>query len=326
MKNFTLLFLLLLVGFIYSCGDQKKVEQPTADTTKKTTETTASTQAFLLRQPHPYDPDSIKKISGEYQQLTKYEVPKNLKPHGFWLKFEGPTWENDLIGYRFYLDTRNRYDIFGKQTTDLVLDTVNLDYHKIHPWGSDILKVGNTLGMGSPAILYNDSLYAFEQYDAKRTEIVQSGGETSTIRTYFDGLKIGEEVLDIMVELSIQAGFYQTNSTIKILKSTNPNLVFATGIVAHEPDHQTGALNGHRWLATFGNQSYHEEKLGMAVFAHDKYQPRVLPQPKMGSHVLTLQSVDGQVEYALLATWERSRDQPQSIADFEAIVAKEINN
>ena len=35
---------------------------------------------------------------------------------------EGSAWENDLVGFRNYMDQRNGMDIFGKTTPDMVLD------------------------------------------------------------------------------------------------------------------------------------------------------------------------------------------------------------
>ncbi|MEO1449225.1 MAG: DUF4861 family protein, partial [Bacteroidota bacterium] len=77
-------------------------------------------------------------------------------------QFEGVGWENDKVAFRNYLDLRNGIDIFGKTTTDMVLDEVGLDndenYHHFQEWGMDVLKVGSSLGAGSIGIWYQDSL------------------------------------------------------------------------------------------------------------------------------------------------------------------------
>ncbi|MEL7247142.1 MAG: DUF4861 family protein [Bacteroidota bacterium] len=281
-------------------------------------------QAFLLRQPHDYNPDSIKLLTGDYQPLTNYEVPANLKPHGFWLKFEGPTWESDRIGYRAYLDSRHRYDIFGKRTTGLVLDTVDLDYHKIHEWGSDILKVGSTLGMGSPAIYYQDSLYAWENYAAKRVEIVQSKGERAIFRYHIDGLRFADQEMDLMLQISIAAGEYQTRNRIEVRRSTLAEPVFAAGIVAHLPTRLDTMLLGQQIIANFGLQSYHDEKLGMAVWTSDKYALEVLQGTPLDSHVLTFRPSSGVAEYSFAAAWERGPDPVQTQAEFIKLLQAEL--
>lgn len=274
------------------------------------------TQVLLLRQPHEYDENNIKKITGDYQALTKYKVPDNLKPEGYWLKFEGPTWENDLIGYCLYADTRNRYDIFGKKTNTLVLDTVALDYSEIKNWGSDILKVGSSLGIGSPAILMStanypeiprDSLATFEQYASKTIDIIASGPLRSIFRVSFYGLRIGKDTLDLQVDHEMHAGHRWTEVTLTILKTTNNNLTFATGLVKHPGalNFVTGQASETFFGYTWGKQSYHEENLGMAVIAPLNQRVRSIVGGFMDSHVILMQPVDGKITYRFMAAWEQ---------------------
>jgi len=71
-------------------------------------------------------------------------------------QFEGPGWENDVVAFRSYFDSRNGKDIYGKLNKRMVLDSVGLpgtNYHNLAEWGMDILKVGPTLGAGSLARL-----------------------------------------------------------------------------------------------------------------------------------------------------------------------------
>ena len=73
-------------------------------------------------------------------------------------QYEGIGWENDIVGFRNYLDLRNGIDIFGKRVPDMVLDEVDKDqnshYHELGSWGMDILKVGTSLGAGSIGLIY----------------------------------------------------------------------------------------------------------------------------------------------------------------------------
>jgi hypothetical protein len=39
-------------------------------------------------------------------------------------QMEGVAWENDKVGFRNYMDQRNGMDIFGKTTSEMVLDSV----------------------------------------------------------------------------------------------------------------------------------------------------------------------------------------------------------
>src|SRR5690606_34086308 len=69
---------------------------------------------------------------------------------------DGPSWENDKVGFRHYLDGRNSKDVFGKKVSYLSPDSVGINtegvtednYHVMEDWGRDILSVGNSVGIG----------------------------------------------------------------------------------------------------------------------------------------------------------------------------------
>ncbi|HMQ62883.1 MAG TPA: DUF4861 family protein, partial [Flavilitoribacter sp.] len=102
-----------------------------------------------------------KYIGGDFQNVQSLRVPPEHTDHSFFIRYEGPGWESDKVGYRFYLDWRNATDIFGKKTEDMVLQRVGLDgfdsYHEPGEWGMDILKVGPSLGIGTPGIWLRDA-------------------------------------------------------------------------------------------------------------------------------------------------------------------------
>ncbi len=54
-------------------------------------------------------------------------VPPEHKDHSWFIRYEGPEWESDKVGYRFYLDQRNVIDVFGIFTSDVVLHNAGLD-------------------------------------------------------------------------------------------------------------------------------------------------------------------------------------------------------
>lgn len=90
---------------------------------------------------------------GTWKNVSSIGVDEKHTDHSFDIRYEGPGWESDKIGYRFYLDWRNAVDIFGKTVDTLVLQNIGLDgfdsYHEMCDWGVDVLKVGGSLGMGS---------------------------------------------------------------------------------------------------------------------------------------------------------------------------------
>lgn len=77
---------------------------------------------------------------------------------------DGPSWENDMVGFRHYLDGRNSKDVFGKKLANMSPDDVGINeegvtednYHVMETWGRDILSVGNSLGIGGVSFLLDD--------------------------------------------------------------------------------------------------------------------------------------------------------------------------
>ena len=157
--------------------------------------------------------------------------------------------ENDVIAYRYYADSRHRFDIYGKRVSDLVMDTVSWDYHNIMDWGSDILKVGNSLGIGSPAIYYKDTLYTLSNCEEKTIEILKSDANESTIRTTFMNLKIAGETFDLIQDWTMIAGKPWSEIELKVINGQLPEgMAFATGIVKHLDDIIEGETDGYSCL------------------------------------------------------------------------------
>ena len=84
----------------------------------------------------------------KFVNVTQLRVPAIHTDHDALFKYEGPGWESEKVGYRFYLDWRNATDIFGKKNNKLILDQVGThdtvakddSYHSMQDWGMDILK------------------------------------------------------------------------------------------------------------------------------------------------------------------------------------------
>ena len=73
---------------------------------------------------------------GTFQNVEYLDVPPEHTVNSWFIRYEGPGWESDKVGYRFYLDWRNATDIFGKKTNEMVLmvmKKVNLENagHKV---------------------------------------------------------------------------------------------------------------------------------------------------------------------------------------------------
>lgn len=255
---------------------------------------------------------------GTFQNVQYMRVPPEHTDHSWYIRYEGPGWESDKVGYRFYLDWRNAIDIFGKKTPDMVLQNVGLDgfdsYHEMSDWGMDILKVGESLGIGSLGMWQDGKANRVSVTDSVTCRIVANGPVYSQIRTKYFGWKIGDGKYDLTSDLSIKAGSRLTEHNL-LISDSPANL--CTGIVRlPETKLLQKSDKGSEWayLATYGKQSLAEDNLGMAVL----YKQSDLIQLTEDSlnHAIVLTPSDGKLRYYFLAAWEEEPGGIQNKAEF----------
>ncbi|MCB0533398.1 MAG: DUF4861 domain-containing protein [Lewinellaceae bacterium] len=255
---------------------------------------------------------------GQFQNVTALSVPPEHTDHSWYIRYEGPGWESDLVGYRFYLDWRNATDIFGKKTTDMVLQNVGQDgfdsYHEPGEWGMDILKVGESLGIGSLGSWLGDKALRVETTDSIRCEIPLNGPILSMVRTNYSGWKVGDQSTDAQVDLSIQAGSRMTRCDV-MLSQPLPNL--CTGIVKDEnaPVFNDDGSQEWAYLATWGSQSLAEDQLGMAIVFPKQALKEITEDAH--SHVVVFNPEAPKLSYYFLAAWEQEPGGIKTQADFQ---------
>jgi hypothetical protein len=320
MLNQVYLLMLLLITICFSCKTSPSEIDSSVDRVgTSTTDEAQKTQALILSQPFVFDPADKNRITGDYISNMKITVPQNLAAQNKWLMFEGPVLENDLVAYRYYADSRHRFDVYGKTVSDMVMDTVGWQYHDIMDWGSDILKVGNSLGLGSPAIWYKDTLYTLSICEEKIIEIMDSAKNKSTIKTTFKNLNIEDKVFDVIQEWSIEAGKPWSEIMLKTPNGELPDgMSFATGIVKHLPEIVQGETEDYFYAMNWGKQSFHKENMGMAVLANKKYRPEHIVDQL--SHAYAFKNGNSEVKYRFLSVWERDNNKVKDASQFKRIV------
>lgn len=249
MSNAKLLTSVLLAGlFLASCNDSTSVQS----------------------KPHnlPQAVLAIKDDSG-YRDFTEYEVPKQHTIGDGTIAFEGPGIESAKIGYRLYLDSRSVLDVFGKTTSEPVLQRVGRgdDYHTLSDWGMDILKVGDSLGAGGLGTFQNSRLRQLGRASKLRVEIPASQDNTASFIVSHEGLSSGRGIYSLRTDYSMSGDSRRLSVNVQSSKNT-PQL--ATGLVKHAGTQRlTGqSSKGGKWayLATWGNQAFDGEPLGLALF------------------------------------------------------------
>ncbi|MEP6262214.1 MAG: DUF4861 family protein [Gillisia sp.] len=247
-------------------------------------------------------------VGGTFENVNELTLPKAHTDHSYYIRYEGPGWENSQVGYRLYLDWRNAIDIFGKKTDTMVLSRVGLDgfdsYHEMAPWGMDILKAGKSLGIGSYGRFINDSVAKFRNVQNTRAQISNSDSRSEVQITY-TGWSTGNETIDLVSTLTI---FPEDRFTRVKLKPSTLLEGLTTGIVKFDNIElvQKKSTNGNwGYIATYGNQTLvsDEDKLGMAIF----YKVSEVKEIKAGphDHLVIFKAVEEPVTYYFLAAWEQ---------------------
>jgi len=264
-------------------------------------------------------------LGGHFENVQSLRVPAEHTDHSWFIRYEGPGWESDLVGYRFYLDWRNGIDVFGKKVHEMVLQNVGQDgfdsYHEPAEWGMDVLKVGKTLGLGSIATWENNTARRVDVTDSLYAEIVDNGPVYSSVLTKYYGWNLPSGKTDIRSEISIHAG---TRLSKIALTASNPLPNFATGLIK---DPKGGLIKGdtghaYSYIATYGPQSLNNDKLGIAVI-YPVAQLKEVTEDGL-SHVLVFNSEDKSLSYYILAAWELEPNGIQDETEFKSYLDEQV--
>lgn len=268
--------------------------------------------------------ENRKYIGGEFTNVDSLRVPDEHTDHSWFIRYEGPGWESDKVGYRFYLDWRNGTDVFGKTTREMVLQNVGQDgfdsYHDLQPWGMDVLKVGKALGVGTLALFHDGKANRIDETDSMISIITENGPVYASIKTNYYGWKVAEQQMDVHSLLSIHAGTRLTRHQVQV--NGNPENL-STGIT-HDKSTKLHTSEGDQdawgYLATYGTQSLNNDKLGLAVlFSPKDFQEFTKDEH---SHIVKLSPTQGAVEYYFLAAWELEPEGIQNEQQFMEYLKK----
>lgn len=244
-------------------------------------------------------------VGGAFRNVNYLRVPPEHKDHSWFIRYEGPGWESDVVGYRFYLDQRNATDVFGKKTKDLVLQQVGLDgfdsYHEMQPWGMDVMKVGKSLGLGSPGAWRKGVVLRIEKTDSVDCRITENGDVYSSILTRYNGWKINNEKVDVQSAISIHAGTRLTHQQLKFSALVDS---LCTGIVKDKLAKlftSAGDARNFGYIATYGKQSLNNDELGLAVFFAPRYAKGFSSDEF--SNLILLKPEEGSLHYYFMASW-----------------------
>jgi hypothetical protein len=241
---------------------------------------------------------------GVFHNVNFLRVPPEHKDHSWFIRYEGPGWESDIVGYRFYLDQRNATDVFGKKTSGMVLHQVGLDgfdsYHNLQEWGMDVMKVGKSLGLGSIGAVKNGKIIRVERTDSLDCRITENGDVYSSILTNYYGWDTGKKV-DVRSSISIPAGTRLSRQSLVLSSSLDS---MCTGIVKDKNAQVTasrGSADSFGFIATYGKQSLNNDELWLAVFFDARNASGFFADEF--SHAVALRPIDNKLNYYFMASW-----------------------
>jgi len=261
-------------------------------------------------------------IGGTFKNTDYMRVPPEHKDHSWFIRYEGPGWESDKVGYRLYLDQRNATDVYGKTTPDMVLQQVGLDgfesYHHLQSWGMDVMKVGKSLGVGTIGAIADGKTTRVEFTDSINSRITENGNVHSSILTNYYGWKIGAKKHDLQSRITIHAGTRLTHQFLTL--NNNPEGI-CTGIVKDKKAaliSSKGDASAFGYLATYGKQSLNGDgdELGLAVFFRST-DAIEFTQDEF-SHIVKLKTASGKVDYYFLGAWVLEPNGIKDQQQFEA--------
>jgi len=277
-----------------------------------------------------------KKINGYYTggkfvDIDSTVVPKDHFAHDALYRIEGPSWESDLIAYRFYLDSRNRNDITGKKTHEMVLQKMGVhdlvsnsaeSYTKMLPWGMDIFKVGESLGIGSIAMWYNNKVNTLSNLDKEECKITADGPIQADVLTKYLGWKVGKEKFHLVSNLSINAGSRLTKVKLNIKGKKS---ILCTGLAKHEDckfiNSNDKKLNWG-YIALYGKQSLAGDNLGIALFYKINDLDKITEDSL--SYIVVLNPSKDQLVYYFAAAWDQEPGGIKNINEFKSYLNKTV--
>jgi hypothetical protein len=230
--------------------------------------------------------------------------------------------ESEKIAYRVNPDHRNTIGVFGKKTSDLVLMGID-DPGSGQSWGTELIKSGESLGLGSIGMWDNDRVVTVDEIDSA-TCSVNDGLLFSEVTAKYYGWKTSRSTLDVASELSIHAGTRLASQHVNTVKPlcTGIDKHKAANFFKQEPD-------GDAWgyIATYGKQSADNDNLGLVVlFSPSQF---VAFREDARNNAVELKPVGDKIDYSFAAAWEQEPNGIKNEADFMKWVkrsARELAN
>lgn len=248
-------------------------------------------------------------------------------------QMQGPGIENDKFALRVFFDHLNGKDLYGKLADLPVLSQIGLggSWHKLQPWGMDILKTANSIGAEGLAVQEGGTIYRLADADHSVYDALYNGPLQSAFRLRFTGWDIGTTRGPGEEYLSMTVGQYLMEEQLTVSLAKNQMLV--TGLPSFYPSlHLKHTIYNEKIssISTYGPQAEGTgTSLGLAIFfptesfrelrtatSDDKQLPS-------SSYVVLDESQRKQHRLVFAACWEKTDKRFATEQGFEDYLAHE---
>ena len=244
---------------------------------------------------------------------------------------DGPTWENDKVGFRHYLDGRNSKDVFGKKTPGITPENAGINsngavednYHQMYDWGRDIFPVGNSAGLGGYALLVGNEINrlgiiasdTLNNIEKTTFKIVSEGPVNSVLSYNYQNWEASGNKYQVQETASIWPGMYGYKNTVSLngLKG-NETLVIALSNINNQNPLQVIESGDYVCFIQHDKLTYERQWiLGTAIIIPKDNYKGYIEAPKKGkltdSYLIKVNTKNNQpISYYPIAGWELSAD------------------
>lgn len=244
---------------------------------------------------------------------------------------DGPTWENDKVGFRHYLDGRNSKDVFGKKIPAITPENVGINsngavednYHVMYDWGRDIFPVGNSAGLGGFALLADNKINrlgiiasdTLNNIEKTTFKIVSEGPVNSVLSYQYENWQISGNKYQAQETTSIWPGMYGYKNTVTLngLKGNEMLLITLSNLNNKNP---LQVIDSGDFVCFIQHDKLTYERqwiLGTAVIVPKNIYKGYIEAPKTGqltdSYLIKLKAKNNKpISYYPIAGWELSAD------------------
>ncbi|MBN1604485.1 MAG: DUF4861 family protein [Chitinispirillaceae bacterium] len=257
------------------------------------------------------------------KRLGYHKVPTTAEHHYFGY-LEGPAWENKYSAYRFYVDNgdRNAVDVIGKKNDGAILQHFvdpSVDEHTDYPWGTDILKIGSSMGLGSFRLLNNNSWLnpqLPENLDSLVVTILDSSVQTPKVQVRYHGWNIGNGN-KITVSWTITTNVNERPTHCEVAITGNYTGKVVVGMTNHRdntsnPNRNTIQLTEQQdppLLATLGKQGGLQEgfadTLLMAIYTEKPFFDSFVKDRTVNYGMVLKPDEQMKVRWSMVYSWAR---------------------